>query len=189
MFPRPDFFAGSRLNFAENLLYPPGVALDSVSPALVTVTENNLSGRMTSWHELRKNVRCCSNALRNHGVCSGDVVAGFISNHAEAVVSSLATASIGAVWTSISPDTGVSAVFDRLSQIQPAALFADNGMIYNGKLWPALQNTRDIVEKLAKKGLRLAVVIENVAGVGLGLKDLQRIEGVHALNYSSFLER
>ena len=116
-------------------------------------------------------------------------MAGFVSNHAQAVVSSLATASIGAVWTSISPDTGVSAVVDRLSQIQPVALFADNGMMYNGKIWPAVQKTRDIIEKLAEKGLRLVVLIENMAGVGLGLRELQRTEGMHTVGYSSFLER
>ncbi len=74
-------------------------------------------------------MRQCSNALRATGVKPRDVVAGFVSNHVEALVAMLAAAALGAIWTGISPDNGVSAVLDRLVQIEPKVLFADNGTI------------------------------------------------------------
>ncbi len=137
MFPRPDFFRGSRLNFAENLLFPPGVSLDESDTAVITTTETDSSGVATSWAALREAVRRCSNALRAAGITKDDVVAGFVSNHLEAVVAMLAAASIGAIWTGISPDNGVSAVLDRLAQIGPKVLFVDNAATYNGKEWPS----------------------------------------------------
>ncbi|KAF4119768.1 acetoacetyl-CoA synthetase, partial [Geosmithia morbida] len=185
MFPRPDFFAGTRLNFAENLLFPPATepALDESSPALLTVTE--LSGssgaRSTSWAELREAVRRCAASLRDAPVWlgRGDVVAGYVSNHAEAIVAMLAAASVGAVWTSISPDNGVTAVLDRLTQIEPKVLFADNGSVYNGKSWPSTAKTTDIVRELAARGggaLTAVVVIDTVGG-DLGLRDLEALVG------------
>ncbi len=137
MFPRPDFFAGSRLNFAENLLFPADVAVDELETAVITVDEADASGASTSWAALRDAVCRCSIGLRAAGVGQHDVVAGFVANHVQAVVAMLAAASIGAIWTGISPDSGVSAVLDRLAQIAPVVLFADNAAVYNGKEWPS----------------------------------------------------
>jgi acetoacetyl-CoA synthetase len=117
----------------------------------------------------------------------GDVVAGYVSNHVEALVAMLAAASVGAVWTGISPDNGVSAVLDRLGQIAPKVLFADNGTVYNGKGWSSTAKTTEIVRELAKDGgnLSTVVVIENI-DTDLCLQDLTPL-GVHAVDYTSFL--
>lgn len=175
MFPRPDFFAGARLNFAENLLFPAEVEVDAAATAVLTVTERDGDAKETSWAALREAVRQCANALRAFGLAQGDVVAGFVSNHVEALIAMLAAASIGAVWTGISPDTGVSAVLDRLAQIGPRVLFADNAMVYNGKEWSSKDKTAEVVQELGKKGLELVVVIETVRGGEMGIEELRGV--------------
>lgn len=188
MFPRPDFFAGSRLNFAQNLLFPPtSHPIDPSSTAILTVTELPDSPiRETTWAELREAVRRCTAALRAQGLRSGDVVAGYVSNHVEALVAMLAAAAIGAVWTGISPDNGVSAVLDRLGQIAPKVLFADNGTAYNGKGWSSTAKTTEIVSELTKTGsLTTVVVIDNIAA-DLCLQDLTALD-VDAIDYAGFL--
>ena len=172
MFPRPDFMASSRLNFAENLLFPKTITpLDPSSPAAITLTELTPHppppSATTSWAELRDAVRRCSNALRALGLKPHDVVAGYVSNHVEALVAMLSAAAIGAVWTSISPDSGVSAVLDRLGQIAPRVLFADNGVVYNGKRWPGGEKLTEIVKALRGKGLELVVLVETLDHVVL----------------------
>lgn len=160
MFPRPDFFAGSLLNFAENLLYPANTNLDEHASAIIEATETGHSE--ISWAELRERVRKCAVALRSQGVKPLDRVAGFLGNHANTVIAMLATASIGAVWTGVSPDTGVTAVLERLVQIEPALLFVDNAVYYNGKVHSSHQKTVDIVRGL--EGLKAVVMFETVKG-------------------------
>lgn len=186
MFPRPDFFSDSLLNFAENLLFPPTPEpLDPNSTAVITTTELPGDLRSTTWGELREAVRRCANGLRAAGLKPHDIVAGYVSNHVEAVIAMLAAASIGAIWTGISPDSGVSAVLDRLSQIGPRVLFADNGTVYNGKEWSSTSKTKDIVAALSKMGLQQVVVINNIKGE-LGIEDLEA-HGVKAVEYQAFL--
>ena len=120
MFPRPDFFAGSLLNFAENFLYPPNVDISPSDIAIIASTES--SNREITWGELRASVKSTSIALRKLGVKTNDRVAGFLGNHEKTVIAMLAATSIGAIWTGISPDTGVSAVLDRLVQIEPVSV-------------------------------------------------------------------
>ncbi|KAI1075320.1 acetoacetate-CoA ligase, partial [Whalleya microplaca] len=186
MFPRPDFFSGSRLNFAENLLYPENADVAESSTAVITATE--VEGQLvpTTWAELREAVRQCSNALRAAGLKPKDVVAGFVSNHTQALVAMLSAAAIGAIWTGISPDNGVSAVLDRLVQIEPKVLFADNATLYNGKQWSSTDKTSQIVEELKSRGLELVIVIDNIEGFGLDLDGLES-KGVVAKEYKSFL--
>ncbi|KAH7374687.1 acetoacetyl-coenzyme A synthetase [Plectosphaerella cucumerina] len=184
MFPRPDFFSGALLNFAENILFPANLTVDPEAVAVITTTE--LGGpSSTTWAELRDAVRRCSNALRARGVGKDAVVAGYVSNHVQALVASLAAAAVGAVWTGISPDNGVSAVLDRLAQIRPTVLFADNGTVYNGKEWSSTAKTTEIVAALKDVGLELVVVIDNVR-CDLAMDDL-RARGVQAVEYESFL--
>ncbi|KYK56635.1 hypothetical protein DCS_03637 [Drechmeria coniospora] len=186
MYPRPDFFSSARLNFAENLLFPPtATAIDPSSPAVITATELQGDLRFTSWAALREAVRRCANGLRALGVRPRDVVAGYVSNHVEALVAMLGAASVGAVWTGISPDNGVSAVLDRLSQIAPRVLFADNGTVYNGKEWSGTAKTNDVVAELKKSGLETVVVVGNVKGE-LGTAELE-CHGVKAVGYDAFL--
>lgn len=175
MFPRPDFFHGARLNYAENLLYPTQ-QVDETATAAITVTETG-EERHTTWAELREAVRRCASALRTFGLKEGEIVAGFVSNHVEAVVAMLAAASIGAIWTGISPDTGVSAVLDRLAQIGPRVLVTDNAMVYNGKEWSSAAKTAEIVSVLRDKGLELVVVVENVRGADMAMEALKEKVG------------
>lgn len=186
MYPRPDFFASARLNFAENLLFPPtSTPIDPSATAVITTTELPGDLRSSTWAELREAVRQCANGLRASGLKQNDVVAGYVSNHVEALVAMLAAASIGAIWTGISPDNGVSAVLDRLSQIAPKVLFADNGTVYNGKEWPSTSKTHEIAAELKKVGLETVVVINNIKA-DLAISDLQS-QGVTAVDYDSFL--
>lgn len=188
MFPRPDFFSGARLNFAENLLFPQHGVPDPTAPALITATERPADTVETTWAALRDAVRACSNALRASGLRPGDVVAGYVSNHAQAIVAMLGAAAVGAVWTGISPDNGVSAVLDRLAQIKPAVLFADNGMVYNGKEWSSVAKTVEIAGALKEGGLRRVIAIENIKGHELGLEELKGL-GLEAEEYEAFLYR
>ncbi|RYO84057.1 hypothetical protein DL766_009502 [Monosporascus sp. MC13-8B] len=186
MFPRPDFFFGALLNFAENLLFPKNADIAETATAVITATEVEGQLVSTTWADLREEVRKCSNALRAAGLKPKDVVAGFVSNHAQALVAMLSAAAIGAIWTGISPDNGVSAVLDRLAQISPKVLFADNATVYNGKLWLSTEKTSEIVGQLKSNGLELVVVIKNIEG-DLALDDL-RSKGVVAEEYERFLE-
>ncbi|KAI9890399.1 MAG: hypothetical protein M1814_004185 [Vezdaea aestivalis] len=161
IFPRPPFFNGARLNFAENLLYP-SPSVEESSVAVVDATE--VGCRTTSWKELRTLVGKFTAGLRAKGVVANDRVAGFVGNHLFALVSMLATTSIGAIWTAISPDTGVQAVLDRLQQISPKVLFLDNASRYNGKDHDCLEKGALIVEGLAE--LVAVVIFEQVSGNG-----------------------
>lgn len=188
MFPRPDFFAGARLNYAENLLYPAKEKVNDSDTAVITLTENHDVSSFMTWRQLRQEVEACSLALTNAGVRKSDVVAGYISNHAGALVAMLAAASIGAIWTGLSPDTGVSAVLDRLVQIGPKVLFADNGVLYNGKEWSSTEKTVEIVAELQKHGLELVIVLDTLARSDLGLGAFAS-KGVKAESYSDFIKR
>ncbi|AEO57917.1 hypothetical protein MYCTH_2092688 [Thermothelomyces thermophilus ATCC 42464] len=186
MFPRPDFFAGARLNFAENLLFPANAEVDESATAVITATEDEGHLTETSWAQLRDQVRRCSNALRSIGVKENSVVAGFVANHVQALVALLSAATVGAIWTGISPDNGVSAVLDRLTQIRPKVLFADNATLYNAKEWPCKAKTLDIVQELKKHGLEQVVVIKGLPRVETGLDEI-REKGVKAEEFEAFL--
>lgn len=188
MFPRPDFFAGARLNFAENLLFPAGVVVDENAAAVLTASERDGHVDETSWAELRELVQKCSNALKEAGVREGSVVACFTSNHVQALVAMLSAATLGAIWTGISPDNGVSAVLDRLVQIRPQVLFADNGVLYNGKEWSSTSKTLEICEELQKNGLELVVVIRNIESIDSGLAELRK-KGVKVEDFDDLLTR
>jgi acetoacetyl-CoA synthetase len=186
MFPRPDFFAGARLNFAENLLFPGNATIDDSATAVITATEDESQLTETSWAELREQVRRCSNALRAAGVKENSVVAGFVANHVQALVALLSAATVGAIWTGISPDSGVSAVLDRLVQIKPQILFADTATLYNGKEWSGKAKTLEVVEKLKMCGLQQVVVIKGLKNIETGLDEI-RATGVQTEEYDAFL--
>ncbi|KAK4456063.1 acetoacetyl-CoA synthetase [Podospora aff. communis PSN243] len=187
MFPRPDFYGGALLNFAENLLFPANVNVKEFDVAVITATEDETTLTETTWAQLREQVRRCINGMRAAGVKENTVVAGFVANHATALVAILSAAALGAVWTGISPDNGVSAVLDRLVQIRPQVLFADNATLYNGKRWSCTEKAVEIVDELKKHGLELVVVINGLDGIGLGLEDIQS-KGVKAVNFDGWLQ-
>lgn len=125
--PGARWFPGARLNFAENLLRHEDDGL-----ALVALDERGR--RRTLTHaQLREQVAALAAALAADGVGVGDRVAGFLPNSLEAVIGMLATASLGAVWSSCSPDFGEAGVLDRFGQIAPKVLIACDGYFYAGK--------------------------------------------------------
>ena len=181
MFPRPAFFEGAKLNFAENLLFPACNPKED-SLAVIEATEENRS--FVTWKELREKVRQCASAMRSTGVKEGDRVAGFVANHTNALVAMLSATSIGALWTAISPDTGVHAVLDRILQIAPVLLFADNGVMYNGKTHDVHNKLRDIAKEL--QTLRVVVVFETIKDHPFDLTVISVPSG-KPLTYASFL--
>ena len=125
--PGAKWFPGARLNFAENLLRRRDDA-----PGIVFRGEDRVR-RTLSFRELHDAVSVLAQALRAAGVVKCDRVAGYLPNMPEAVIAMLATASIGAAWSSASPDFGVQGVVDRFGQIAPKVLFSADGYFYGGK--------------------------------------------------------
>ena len=138
----PRWFPGSRLNFAENLLRAAGQ-----STAIVAWNEEGRRQRLTRA-ELADAVAACASALREAGVQPGDRVAAVLPNVPAAVIAMLATASIGASWTSCSPDFGRAAVLDRFSQVAPRVLIGSDGYLYAGKRIDLRGRLADIVSAL-----------------------------------------
>ena len=151
------WFVGSRLNFAENLL----AATDPDREVIVACDER---GRRRAWTgtQLTAAVARFADGLRADGVGPGDRVAAFLPNTGEAVIGMLATASLGAVWTSCSPDFGLDGVIDRFGQVEPVALIACDGYHYGGKRI----DTRERVERIAGKlpGLKRLVWVPFLDG-------------------------
>ncbi|MEM8959918.1 MAG: acetoacetate--CoA ligase [Acidobacteriota bacterium] len=141
------FFPGARLNFAENLLRRDGEGEDGDKEAIVAWNENGRHRTLT-WEALRQEVAAFAAGLRAAGVGQGDRVAGFLPNIPEAIIAMLATTSLGAVWSSSSPDFGVEGVLDRFGQIEPKVLITARGYVYSGKSYDSLSKVATIVEKL-----------------------------------------
>jgi acetoacetyl-CoA synthetase len=138
----PRWFPGARLNFAENLL-----RYRDDHPALVFWNEQGRQ-RELSYLELNQAVAEVAAALVGEGVTAGDRVAGFLPNLPETVIAMLATTSIGAIWSSCSPDFGANGVLDRFGQIQPKVLFCADGYRYAGKEIDSLARVRDVRERI-----------------------------------------
>ena len=140
--PGARWFEGATLNFADNLLRP-----EYSGVALVSYTEDGRRVELT-WDELRQQVASVAQYLRAVGVRAENRVAGLLPNCPEAIVAMLATASIGAVWSSCSPDFGIDGVLDRFGQIEPKILFATDGYFYNGKRIDARPSVEAIAGEL-----------------------------------------
>jgi acetoacetyl-CoA synthetase len=138
----PRWFGGARLNFAENLL-----RYRDEREALVFWNERG-RGRALTYRELGAQVGMVAGALERQGIGPGDRVAGFLPNLPEAVIAMLATASLGAIWTSCSPDFGANGVLDRFGQIRPRILFCADGYLYAGKTIDSLARVRDVLQRL-----------------------------------------
>jgi acetoacetyl-CoA synthetase len=138
----PRWFTGARLNFAENLLRH---ADDR--EALVFWNESGRQRALT-YRELNAVVAGAAEALRAHGITPGDRVAGFLPNLPESVIAMLAAASVGAIWSSCSPDFGANGVLDRFGQIKPRILFAADGYCYAGKRIDSLARVREVRERI-----------------------------------------
>src|SRR5438046_422248 len=139
------WFPDSRLNFAENLLKVRFV--DESSDAFVFWGEDKVKRRVSNA-ELVASVSRVAQGLRAVGVQKGDRVAAYTPNTPEAIIGMLATASVGAIWSSASPDFGVQGVIDRFGQIEPVVLFTVDGYWYNGKAQPILDKVGEIAVRL-----------------------------------------
>ncbi len=137
-----QWFEGAQLNFAENLL-----RFNDNHPAIVSWSENRELIRF-SYSELNEKVASCTAGLRQLGVTKDDRVAAFLPNIPEAIIAMLATTSIGAIWSSCSPDFGFQSVLDRFGQIKPKVLIAADGYIYNGKAFDSIPKINQVVEAI-----------------------------------------
>ena len=140
--PGARWFSGARLNFAQNLL-----RFRDDQVALIFKGEGQQSTRMT-YAELYDEVARLAKSLKSAGVQAGDRVVGFMPNMPATIVAMLAATSLGATWSSCSPDFGIKGVLDRFGQIQPKVLFTANGYSFKGKKMDSLARIADILEKL-----------------------------------------
>ncbi len=140
--PGARWFPGARLNFAENLLRDRDERI-----ALVFWNEQGRQRQMT-FAELYAQVARLADALRRQGVTVGDRVAGFLPNLPETIVAMLATTSLGAIWSSCSPDFGLEGILDRFGQIEPKVLLAADAYLYNGREHDCLTRVRHVAEQI-----------------------------------------
>jgi acetoacetyl-CoA synthetase len=173
--PGATWFEGTRLNFAENLLRGTGIG-----PAVIARDERGRRREM-SWDELRAEVARVADGLRAAGIVAGDRVAGFMPNLPEAIVAMLATTSLGATWSSCSPDFGIRGVLDRFGQIAPKVLFTADGYCYGGKTLDSIERIAGILASLPS--VTCVVVVANVSP----RPDLERVPA--ARRYEEFGQR
>ncbi len=153
--PRPDWFPDVQINYAENLLIKSGD-----ETAIISVCENRDKTTL-SWDELHKEVAAFASLLIESGVRKGDRVAGFVLNTHETIIAMLAATSMGAIWTSCSPDFGFEGVKDRFGQVEPTVFIAVNGYYYGGKKFDTTSRITKLTESI---GSIKKTVIINITG-------------------------
>src|SRR5450432_1274729 len=154
--PGAQWFPGAELNYAEHVFRNatpdrPALLFRSERHELVTI----------SWDELRQKVSAIAQALRTMGVQRGDRVVAYMPNIPETVIAFLACASLGATWSSCSPDFGTQSVIDRFQQIEPTVLFAVDGYQYNGRIFDRLPILADLQQALPT--LRKTVLVPYIS--------------------------
>lgn len=140
--PGAEWFPDAKINFAENLLRHSG------SEAAVVFRGEDKKTRSLSYEDLRVQTAAIAAVLKGVDVKSGDRVAAIIPNMPEAIIGMLGTASLGAVWSSCSPDFGVRGIVDRFGQIEPEVLFACDGYYYNGKFHSCIDKVKDVLKEV-----------------------------------------
>ncbi|NSY40382.1 acetoacetate--CoA ligase [Leisingera sp. ANG59] len=168
------FFPEARLNYAENLL-----RADLPGPVLIGIGEDGTRSEM-SWAELRAEVSRLQQALRAAGVGKGDRVAGVMPNIPETILAMLAATSLGAVWSSCSPDFGTQTLIDRLGQIRPKVIFTVPAYHYNGKTHRCMDKLRDLAGKLDDCSHLVCVPYAGESGEGPGVVTLAEFCAPHA---------
>jgi acetoacetyl-CoA synthetase len=165
--PGAQWFPGAELNYAERAL-----ARRDDHPAIIFRNEGD-GARTLTYAELHRQVASVAAGLRRLGVGKGDCVGAYLPNIPEAVVAFLATASIGAVWSSCSPDFGARNVVDRFQQIEPTVLITVDGYHYNGKAFERMEASAEIQASLPTlKATVLVSYLTDEAKAPLGgLKD------------------
>ncbi|MFA7327449.1 MAG: acetoacetate--CoA ligase [Candidatus Kapaibacterium sp.] len=170
--PRPIWFPGAKLNFAENLL-----KYRDNSTALIAHREGKANTRL-SHSQLYRQVVKMAHSMRQIGVVKGDRVAGFVTNVPETIVCMLAATSIGAIWSSSSPDFGFQGIMDRFGQIKPKVLIAVNGYSYNGKPYDTSEKLSKIVESI--DSIEKVIILEEI--------DVPKLEGDKYTTFSIMID-
>ena len=150
------WFVDAELNFAEHLL-----PKKDASTAIIYRDETGRRKEL-SYRELNEKVSSFAHALIDQGVGKGDVVAGIITNSPEAIIAMIATSSLGAIWTSCSPDFGTDAILDRVGQVKPKVLIAIDQYNYGGKTFNLIQKIASISSKL--ESLTKIFIVQNSDG-------------------------
>jgi len=172
-FPGAKWFPGAQLNFAENLL-----RYRDEHPAFIFRGETKKTVRMT-YGEVYDTVARLAKSLREIGVAPGDRVAGYMPNLIETAVAMLASASVGATWSSCATDIGAPAALERLGQISPKVLFTADGYFYKGKAFDTLAHASEVAAGIPS--LRRVVVVSYT-------RERPEIEGVpKAVHWDDFL--
>ena len=162
--PDARWFPDARLNFAENLLRP-------CSNELAMIAEGeHRQARYVTRTELREHVAAFAAGLRELGVQQGDRVAGLLPNIPQAVIAMLAASSIGAIWSSCSPDFGVPGVLDRFQQVEPKVLISADGYHYGGKQFLASDRLSEILASLPSVEHLITVSYVSDPGSGIGIE-------------------
>ncbi|MGH8644791.1 MAG: acetoacetate--CoA ligase [Gammaproteobacteria bacterium] len=172
--PGARWFPSARLNFAENLL-----SRGEHKVALIFRGEDG-SRRAITYEALATQVGASSGALRRAGVAAGDRIAACMPNLPETVVGMLAASSLGAIWSSCSPDFGVKGVLDRFGQIRPKVVFITDGYFYNGRWIAVGDKMREVLAQLP--GVEVVVQAAYGGGEGQGASTL-------GIPYAEFLQR
>jgi acetoacetyl-CoA synthetase len=169
--PGAEWFPGVRVNWAERAF----AGKDDDAVAILHASELRELDEIT-WGELRARVAACAAGLRSLGVEQGDRVVAYLPNVAEAVVAFLATASIGAVWSSASPDFGAGSLIDRFAQIEPKVLIAVDGYRYGGKDFDRTPVVRQLQEAMPSlERTVLLPYLDPAADAGSGAAALENV--------------
>ncbi len=173
--PGAEWFSGAKLNFAENLLRHS----DKDKDAIVFKGEGQ-DVEKYSYKQLYSIVAKLAKALKDAGVKKGDRVAGFMPNMPQTVMAMLAATSMGAIWSSCSPDFGFKGVMDRFGQIEPKVLFTADGYFYNGKTFDSLEKIKTVVNEIKS--------IEKVVVVPYTTEQPDISEIPNAVNFRDFID-
>jgi acetoacetyl-CoA synthetase len=165
--PGSKFFPNGTVNYAENML-----SGDTRGPAIIFKSEDKVR-KEVSWKDLKSQVASLANFLKKEGVIKGDRVAAYMPNVPETVIMMLATSSIGAIFSSASPDFGVDGVLDRFGQIEPKILLTTDGYWYNGK---KVNITNKVIEVVKALSSLQSVIISPLLDVNTEYNDIKFIQ-------------
>ena len=180
-FPGCKFYPGALMNFAENML-----KFRDDRPAIIWQCDSSSKNRTITYKQLYDRVSIFAQALKVARVKVGDRVVGFIPNIPDAVVAMLAATSMGAIWSSCSPDFGVQGVMDRFGQIEPVVLFTTTGYFFKGKRVDMMDRLKQIVSSL--KTLKKIVFVPYTEGIDFKL-DIRPIKnGIHLIDFVKSIE-
>lgn len=172
LYPPPRWFPGARLNFAQNILESAFVEQGRLhKPVLIGIREGADDVENVTLSQLRDRVGVLANMMRQEGVEKGDRVACIGANSIDTFTILLAAASIGAIFTCCSPETGAKGILDRFLQVRPKMLFADDWAVYNGKRVDCQAKVEKVAVSLRKQaGLQTVVVVPRFKGRGPALQ-------------------